>query len=91
MSSLYNLFKPNLANLTFCASIYKLNITFAAAFETSILRQENESILDNTPAHRIECIHDIRMVWPPEASADEDLHQLATDCRHPVFMGCRIS
>ena len=27
--------------------------------------KHNESTLDNTSPYCIECIHDIRMVWPP--------------------------
>ena len=34
---------------------------------------DNESILDNTPADSIKHIHDIRMVWPSEAPADENI------------------
>ena len=70
----------------FCGCNYKLNITFAAQINYC-----NEGTLDNTPAHSLECFHDIRMVWPPQTSGNEDFHKLAAYSRNPLFMGSGIS
>ena len=51
----------------------------------------NESTLDNTPSDSVKRIHDIRLVWAPQAPGDEDLHKLAADPCHPVLMGRGIS
>ena len=55
------------------------------------IQTRNESTLDNPPFDSIECIHDIRMVWSPEASADEDLYKLAAYPCHPLLLGRGIS
>ena len=77
--------RVNHAKLKFYECIYKLNITFAAQN-----KNDNEGNLDNTPAHRVECIHDIRMVRPSEASGNEDFDKLAAYSCNPVLMGSRI-
>ena len=75
----------NHAKLKFYDCNYKLNITFAAQNKGN-----NEGNLDNTSAYRFECIHDIRMVRPPQASGDEDFDKLAAYSRHPFLVGSSI-
>jgi hypothetical protein len=53
--------------------------------------KKHESYLDNTPAHRLERIYDIRMVRSSETSRNEDFYKLAPDSRHIALMGCRVS
>ena len=49
-----------------------------------------ESCLDNTSFNSVECIHDIRLVWPPETTGDENFHKLASYSCNIVFMGRRL-
>ena len=48
---------------------------------------DNESYLDNTPSYSIECVHDIRMVRPPETPGNEDFIKLASYRSHSLLMG----
>ena len=76
----------NHAKLKFYDCNYKLNITFAAQN-----RNNDEGNLDNTSAYSIQCIHDICMVRPLEASGNEDFHKLASYPGNPLLMGSGIS
>ena len=71
----------NHAKLKFYDCNYKLNITFAGQ-----IKYDNEGYLDNIIAHSVECLHDIRVVRPSEASGDEDFHKLATHTCNTLLM-----
>ena len=49
--------------------------------------QKDESNLDHTSTDRLECIHDIRMVRPPQAPGNENFHKLAPHTRDTFLMG----
>ena len=55
-----------------------------------LMKTEYESSLDYITSHRIECIHDFRVVRTSEASGDENFFKLATYTCNTILMGSSI-
>lgn len=57
---------------------------------TLFFDSKHESSFHNHPAGTLQHIHDIRLVWPSQASGNEGFHFLAAHTRDSFFLGSRF-